>query len=274
MPELPEVETVKQILHPRLVGKTIERTEVKLPRMVRQPEPDEFVRLLQGLHVEAVDRRGKYLLIQLPPYTLVIHLRMEGKLSLHSSQEPLAPHVHLVFSFTDGTELRYKDVRTFGTFDLIPRGKEERIPGLAGLGPEPLSRKFTQKGLVEKLERKRRSPVKAALLDQRVVAGLGNIYVDEALHQARIDPTRLVASLTESEVRKIHRAVRDVLRKGIRAGGASVRSYRNSNGDMGYFQLQIRVYGKKGEPCMVCGNEIERIVVGGRGTHICRKCQN
>ncbi|GAB7388603.1 DNA-formamidopyrimidine glycosylase [Bacillaceae bacterium] len=273
MPELPEVETVKRTLASLIVGKTISEVEIRLPRLIRQPDPEEFAWRLQGLTVRGIGRRGKYLLLAVPPYTLVLHLRMEGKLSLHEQGEPYEKHVHLVFRFTDGSELRYKDVRTFGTFDLIPEGDWERVSGLARLGPEPLADDFTPAVLRQRLERKTRSPIKAALLDQSVVAGLGNIYVDEALFQAGIDPRRRVETMTEEELMRLYAAIRDVLQRGIRAGGASVRSYRNGKGEMGYFQLQIAVYGRKGQPCSRCGGEIERIVVGGRGTHLCPRCQ-
>lgn len=273
MPELPEVETVKRTLNQLVTGKTIASIDIRLPRLIRQPEPDEFAVLLPSLTIREVDRRGKYLLLKMPPYWLVIHLRMEGKLSLHPSDDPVEKHVHIILRFTDGSELRYKDVRTFGTFDLIPKRETERIPGLAALGPEPLSSDFSPDVLWERLRRKKRSPIKSALLDQTVVAGLGNIYVDEALHQARLSPLKKVGALNKKQTARLFEAIRDVLKRGIAAGGASVRSYLNGKGEMGYFQLQIHVYGKKGDPCPTCGHPIDRIVVGGRGTHYCSQCQ-
>jgi formamidopyrimidine-DNA glycosylase len=274
MPELPEVETVRQTLRKHILGKTIAKVDVFLPRLVRQPdEVQEFKLKLEGLTIEEVGRRGKYLLIHVPPYTLVSHLRMEGKYSIHKAGDEIEKHTHLIFTFTDGTELRYKDVRQFGTFDLVPAGEFSSIPGLARLGPEPLDEAFTLEVFQSLLKRQTKRNMKALLLDQTFVAGLGNIYVDEALYFAKIHPERSVSSLRSEEIERLYEGIRVVLTTGIKAGGASVRTYRNSDGEMGYFQLQIQVYGKKGEPCPRCGAEIERIVVAGRGTHICPVCQ-
>jgi formamidopyrimidine-DNA glycosylase len=272
MPELPEVETVKRTLNRLVAGKTIEDVEVRLPRIVRHPEPEEFRRRLIGATIAGVERQGKFLKILCPPWTLVSHLRMEGKYRLVQSEEPLEKHTHVIFKFTDGTELRYRDVRQFGTMDLFRAGEEEKSPPLASLGPEPLSDDFTLEWFRETLAR-RKTKIKALLLNQEYLAGLGNIYVDESLFAAGIHPERPASSLTADEADKLHAAIRRVLAEAVEAGGSSVRSYLNGEGEMGYFQLKIQVYGRKGEPCNRCGHPIRRLVVAGRGTHICEHCQ-
>lgn len=274
MPELPEVETVRQTLRKHILDKQIIDIDIRLPRLIRQPEdPEEFKHRLVGCRITEVDRRGKYLLIQVPPYTLVSHLRMEGKYSLHSRDDDIEKHTHLIFTFHDGTQLRYRDVRQFGTFDLVPFGEFQTIPGLYSLGPEPLDDQFTLERFETICSSRTTRNIKAFLLDQAVIAGMGNIYVDEALFFAKIHPERPPSSLKKREIKLLYEGIRKVLHDGIKAGGASVRTYRNSDGEMGYFQLQIQVYGRKGEPCNRCGTPIERIVVAGRGTHICPNCQ-
>lgn len=274
MPELPEVETVRRTLRKHILGQRIVDITIHLPRLIRQPQDSELFQMqLRGLTIQDIDRRGKYLLFQLPPYTLVSHLRMEGKYSIHPIGEKVEKHTHLIFTLENGTELRYRDVRTFGTFDLVPQYDYSSIAGLYDLGPEPLDEDFTFNRFQEICKQKTSRNIKAFLLDQRNIAGLGNIYVDEALYFAKIHPERLVTSLKKTELQRLYDGIRQVLSDGIKAGGASVRTYRNGDGEMGYFQLQIQVYGRKGLPCHCCGTEIERIVVAGRGTHICPHCQ-
>lgn len=274
MPELPEVETVRQTLRKHILGRTIVDIDIRLPRLIRQPEAvEEFKLMLNGLTIREIDRRGKYLLFQIPPFTLVSHLRMEGKYSIHSAGEEIEKHTHVIFVLDNQTELRYRDVRTFGTFDLVPQGNFDSISGLVSLGPEPLEDTFTFEQFRKICNQKTTRNIKAFLLDQTNIAGLGNIYVDEALFYAKIHPEREVSSLTKIELEQLYAGIRKSLSDGVRAGGATVRTYRNSEGEMGYFQLQIEVYGRKGLPCNRCGTPIERIVVAGRGTHICPKCQ-
>lgn len=274
MPELPEVETVRQSLRKHILGRTIVDIDIRLPRLIRLPEnTEEFKLMLVGQTIQEIDRRGKYLLFQIPPFTLVSHLRMEGKYSIHQLDDPIEKHTHLIFRLDDNTELRYRDVRTFGTFDLIPQGKYDALTGLASLGPEPLEEEFTLAVFCDICKKKTSRNIKAFLLDQTNIAGLGNIYVDEALFYAKIHPEREVSSLKKKEIELIYIGIRKCLSDGVKAGGATVRSYRNSDGEMGYFQLQIEVYGRRTQPCSHCGTPIERIVVAGRGTHICPKCQ-
>ncbi len=273
MPELPEVETLRRMLAERLVGKTFQAVDIRYPRLVRQPSAEELTAALPGQQIKAVHRRGKYLLWQLTDNTLVIHLRMEGKFWFGWHEHVQAKHVHAVFTFTDGTELLYQDVRKFGTMDLVPKDRLDWVAGFERLGPEPLAADFTPERLAQRLERHARSMIKSALLNQQVVAGLGNIYVDEALFLARIHPERRVGTLRRRHVAALHEAIVDVLQRGLDAGGASVRSYRHSDGEEGAFQHQLYVYGRQGEPCRRCGQTIRRVVVAGRGTHVCPRCQ-
>jgi formamidopyrimidine-DNA glycosylase len=273
MPELPEVETVRRTLSSLVIGKTIQKVTVSLPRIIRKPDDIKvFVEKLAGTTITAVERRGKFLKIFSDPYVIVSHLRMEGKYRMAESIVPVEKHDHVIFHFTDGTELRYKDVRQFGTMDLFLRDEEEKEAPLKKLGPEPLGDDFTKDWFLSRLSKKS-TKIKPLLLNQHFLVGLGNIYVDEALHRAKIHPERAAKSLTKTEVEELFYAIRETLQTAIDAGGSSVRSYVNGQGEMGYFQLQIKVYGRKNEPCYTCGNPISRLVVGGRGTHICNTCQ-
>ncbi len=273
MPELPEVETVKRTLEKLVVGKMIEDVTVSLPRIIRRPDDIQvFANQLSGTTITAVERRGKFLKLFAPPYVLVSHLRMEGKYRVVDGIEPVEKHTHVIFHFTDGTELRYRDVRQFGTMDLFLIGEELKMPPLKTLGPEPLSTVFSLTWFTEALVKKS-TKLKPLLLNQNFLVGLGNIYVDEALHRAKLHPERPANTLQQEERERLYHAIRDTLQTAIDAGGSSVRSYVNGQGEMGYFQLQIQVYGRKDEPCNTCGAPIERFVVGGRGTHICKVCQ-
>jgi formamidopyrimidine-DNA glycosylase len=273
MPELPEVETVKRTLASLVIGKTIQQVTVSLPRIIRRPDDIHlFSEQLAGTTISRVERRGKFLKLFADPYVLVSHLRMEGKYRLADQSEPVEKHVHVIFHFTDGTELRYKDVRQFGTMDLFLLGEEDQKEPLKKLGPEPLEDSFTLEWFSANLNKKS-TKIKVLLLNQHFLVGLGNIYVDESLHKAKIHPERPANTLNEQEIATLYTNIRDTLQTAIDAGGSSVRSYVNGQGEMGYFQLQIQVYGRKNEPCHSCGNPISRIIVGGRGTHICNTCQ-
>jgi formamidopyrimidine-DNA glycosylase len=274
MPELPEVEMVRRTLEKLIVGKTIRCVTVRLPRIIKYPEDVEaFGNLLTGATVTGIGRRGKFLKIFCDPWVIVSHLRMEGKYRVTPADEPLEKHTHVIFHFEDGTELRYRDVRQFGTMHLFRRGEEDAVLPLKKLGPEPFSETFTLQWFRSALA-KRSTPVKAVLLNQEVLAGLGNIYVDESLFASGIHPERPASSLTGEETERLFHSIRHVLDEAIRAGGSSVRSYLNGLGEMGMFQLQIQVYGRKNEPCTRCGTPIQRKVVAGRGTHFCPSCQH
>lgn len=273
MPELPEVETVRRTLVQLVKGKTIAEVEVRWPKMIKEPDDvQQFELLLRGQTILDIGRRGKFLLFTLSDYVMVSHLRMEGRYGLFAKEEPMNKHVHVIFRFTDGTELRYQDVRKFGTYHLFKPGEELKTKPLVNLGPEPFDESFTVDVLKQKLQRTNRN-IKAALLDQSVVVGLGNIYVDEALFRSNIHPETIASSLTDDQMRTLHREIILTLQDAVEKGGSTVRSYVNSQGEIGLFQLDIFVYGRNDEPCKKCGTVIEKSVVAGRGTHICPNCQ-
>lgn len=273
MPELPEVETVRRTLIELVAGKRIQSVTVRLPRIIQRPaEPEQFADALVGHTIQTVERRGKFLRIILDGLVLVSHLRMEGRYGVFPSEEPIELHTHVIFHFEDGTDLRYKDVRQFGTMHLFEEGQELELPPLNKLGIEPLEPAFTLEALRGKLE-KRATKIKPLLLNQEHIVGLGNIYVDEALFQARIHPERTPNTLKPAEWKRLYEAIRSTLGNAVEAGGSSIKSYVNGQGEMGMFQHQLLVYGKKDEPCPTCSRPIHKFVVGGRGTHICNKCQ-
>lgn len=273
MPELPEVETICRTLGSLVAGRRIEHCDVWLPRLIKTPAA-EFAKRVEGQQVQLLRRRGKYLLLELEQDVLVIHLRMTGRLEYKSPLEAVERRSHdrLRFVLDDGAQLLYHDVRTFGTFHLISGAEVSSLPGLSSLGPEPLEENFTVAYLQERLQ-KSRSRIKSFLLRQDVVAGLGNIYVDESLFLAGVNPLRTAASLTREETKKLHQAIQDVLQQGIDHGGTSIRDYRDGLGRSGENQRLLCVYGRGGEPCLQCGQAISRAEVAGRGTHWCSHCQ-
>lgn len=273
MPELPEVETVRRTLNQLIIGKTIERVQVGLRRIIQRPQdPEAFARQLEGRTFSAVERRGKFLRFVLNDCILVSHLRMEGRYGLYDKNDDVEKHTHVRFTLTDGSELRYRDVRQFGTMHLFKPGEEWENNPLKKLGVEPLSPSFTPE-LLQKLLQKKTTKIKSFLLNQEYVAGLGNIYVDEALFRAGLHPERIAGELNAEEIQALHEAIVTTLKEAIACGGSSIKSYVNGQGEMGMFQLRLNVYGKKAQPCPACNQPIERIVVGGRGTHFCPHCQ-
>ncbi|MFC7371356.1 DNA-formamidopyrimidine glycosylase [Fictibacillus iocasae] len=272
MPELPEVENVKNTLSQLVIGKTIDHVVVKWENIIKLPELDEFKARLKGQTIEKIERRGKFLKLICNEDTIVSHLRMEGRYGLFSKDEPADKHTHVIFSFTDGTELRYRDVRKFGTMHLFTKGTEDAQLPLSKLGAEPLSDEFTPVLMKEMFHKTSRS-IKAVLLDQQFIAGLGNIYVDEALHCAGIHPETPACRLSLPRLKKLHFYIVTILGESVEKGGSTIRSYVNSVGEQGTFQLTLHVYGRTGESCRTCGKEIVRLVVAGRGTHICTSCQ-
>jgi formamidopyrimidine-DNA glycosylase len=271
MPELPEVETVRRRLEPVLVGRRLDRVEIVDPRLTRPEDPLEVAAELSGERVEAVDRRGKYLIVRFESgRALIVHLRMTGSL-LHADELSEDPHRRATAELDDGSYLAYRDVRRFGTWLLAEPGEAE--PYLdARLGREPLVGSFTTKRLGEALAG-RRAPVKAAILDQRRLAGVGNIYADEALWRARIHPQKPAGALDEDELKALHRGVRAALNAGIARQGATLRDYRTPDGGSGRMQHEFKVYGREGEPCERCGRPIEKTRAAGRGTWFCPGCQ-
>jgi formamidopyrimidine-DNA glycosylase len=272
VPELPEVETVRTSLEPVLVGRTFERVEIDDPRLTRPFEPQAVARELQGERVATVERRGKYLLVRFESgRVLLVHLRMTGSFRHMLAGEPPGPHTRAVVTLDDGSHVLYRDVRRFGTW-LIVEASELDTYLAARLGDEPLARGFGPAALATRLAN-RRAPLKAALLDQRTLAGLGNIYVDEALWRARLHPLRPAESLDADEVRALHRGIRAALRMGIARQGATLRDYAQPDGRRGGMQHEFKVYGREGEPCERCGTPIEKTRAGGRGTWFCPSCQ-
>ncbi|NJP37022.1 DNA-formamidopyrimidine glycosylase [Alkalicoccus luteus] len=272
MPELPEVETVRQTLNQLIKKKTIEDVVITLPRIIQKPDDVEAFRtMLQGQTFHLVERRGKFLRLLLDDYVLVSHLRMEGRYGMFEKEDPVDKHTHVRFVFTDGSELRYTDVRQFGTMHIFEAGTDLTELPLRQLGPEPLEKNFTPDVLKGRLKSSR--AVKTQLLDQTKLVGLGNIYVDEALFSAGIHPETVSSELSDEQIRRLHKCIVRTLADAIAAGGSSVKSYVNGQGEMGMFQQQLNVYGRKNEPCKHCGEPIIRFTVGGRGTHICPRCQ-
>jgi formamidopyrimidine-DNA glycosylase len=282
MPELPEVETVRAGLVPSMQGQVITRAEVNRPDL-RWPFPDDMARRLTGSTVTALRRRSKYILADLSTgETLIIHLGMSGRMTV--SGDPLgqfhhdhpAPekHDHVVFHMANGARITFNDPRRFGAMDLAKTDALNDHWLIKPIGPEPLGNGFNEAYLVEAFAAKN-TPVKTALLDQRLIAGLGNIYVCEVLFRARINPTRKAKDLSKKRVASLVPIVRDVLNEAIAAGGSSLKDYRQADGELGYFQKAFQAYDRAGQPCQTpkCTGSIARIVQSGRSTFYCPKCQ-
>lgn len=294
MPELPEVETVRKGLEPILVGNAFARVEQRR-KDLRFPLPKHFAERLKGRTVEALDRRAKYLLARLDDgEVLVMHLGMTGRFSIdHANGEAETPgrfvhsqagppkHEHIVFHLGDGATIRYSDARRFGLMDLVSADGLSSYALFKGLGVEPLSSSFTPQWLATKLKGKATS-IKAALIDQRLIAGLGNIYACEALFRARISPKRLAGTLATKtgkatqKTKALVDSVKAVLEDAIKSGGSSLRDYKRADGSLGEFQHRFKVYGREGKPCARkgCGGTVRRIVQGGRSTFYCPTCQH
>jgi formamidopyrimidine-DNA glycosylase len=272
MPELPEVETVRRQLEPALVGRRFERVEIFDPRLVRPLEPLEVAAELEGERVAAVERRGKYLIVRFESgRVLLIHLRMTGSLRHVRNGLQDDPHRRAVVRLDDGSDVTYRDVRRFGTWVVVePPDVDPYLD--ARLGAEPLERSFSPARLAERLAG-RRAPIKAALLDQRTLAGMGNIYADEALWRAKVHPLTPAAALDADDVQRLTRAIKDALRAGIARQGATLRDYARPDGGSGSMQHEFKVYGRDGEPCDRCGTPIEKTRIAGRGTWFCPVCQ-
>lgn len=273
MPELPEVETVRAQLAPVLPGRRFVRVDIHDSRLTRPVDPAVVESQLEGERVTSVDRRGKYLIVRFESgKALLIHLRMTGSVR-HAPAGSLSDDVHrrAVVKLDDGSDVAYRDVRRFGTWTVLEADELETYLTMR-LGAEPLARAFTASRLRERIEG-RRAPVKAALLDQRTLAGVGNIYADEALWRAQIHPLRPAGELADDEIAMLTRGIKDALRAGIARQGASLRDYAAPNGRRGRMQNAFKVYGRAGEPCERCGSPIEKIRAGGRGTWYCPNCQ-
>ncbi|MEI7438885.1 MAG: bifunctional DNA-formamidopyrimidine glycosylase/DNA-(apurinic or apyrimidinic site) lyase [Thermoleophilia bacterium] len=270
MPELPEVETVRRRLEPHVAGRRLTQVEVRDAKLVGRDDARRVEERLTGRTILAIDRRGKYLLVRLDgEETLVSHLRMTGNWLLCADGEP--KYTRAVLTLSDATVVAYADARRFGTWDLLTNDETARYLA-ARLGPEPIDSDFD--GAVLKAAfAGRRAPVKALLLDQRLVAGVGNIYADEALHAACIHPDTPAGRLRQPQLDRLAATTREALEEGIRAQGASISDFRDPEGGYGSMQERFRVYGRDGEPCIVCGSEIIKSRCAGRGTHVCLTCQ-
>lgn len=276
MPELPEVETVRRGLQPVLEGHRLRRVIQRRPDL-RFPLPDGFGQRLTGRRVVGVGRRAKFLVIDLDDdWVLIGHLGMSGRFRIYDQPPvpPEEPHDHVIFETDAGAVIRYNDPRRFGFLDLVERSGLAENRFLAGLGPEPLDPAFDAAALARRLAGKA-APLKAALLDQRVVAGLGNIYVSEALFMAGLSPRRKAGSVGPARARRLVQAIKTVLEKAIAAGGSSLRDHRQTNGELGYFQHDFQVYGREGTACPNCGptHPVRRMVQSGRATFFCPHCQ-
>lgn len=270
MPELPEVEVIRRGLARKLVGETIVGISPGDKRLRRQTGPAEMAGLV-GRKVNGLRRRGKYLLIHFDQgQTLLVHLGMTGRLFYQTGSCPALSHVHLIFHLDSGHRLLYQDVRRFGQILLYPKGKTPEA--LAQVGLEPWSRRLTPEWLQQKTARLKR-PVKNFLLDGRMLAGVGNIYASEALFEAGIHPQTPVGEITLERWKTLLQAVRRILSRSIRAGGTTIANFADCEGQSGLFAVQLKVYGRKGEPCPVCGRAIERLVMAGRSTFFCPYCQ-
>jgi formamidopyrimidine-DNA glycosylase len=271
VPELPEVETVVRLIRPRLVGRTIRDATFTIPRQLQPQTAREILRAVKGHSVKDVRRRGKYILIELDNGTLLVHLRMTGKLYVRSATLDGGQHERALFVLDDGREkLVLHDPRTLGTIRFYPAGTA--IPALEGLGKEPLEEQEDIGVMLEKLQR-RSMAIKPLLLNQSLFAGVGNIYASEALWVAKIDPRRPANELTRAELKRLTAAVRKVLLRAIEKGGSTLRNFADPEGRAGSYQKEFSVYGREGEPCLHCGKPVERMVQAQRATYFCKGCQ-
>lgn len=273
MPELPEVETIRQGMIKKVKGKKIENVEIRNDKNIRVISPLEFKKRLKGKVVKDIDRRGKFLIISLNSTDLLIfHLKLTGRLLFFPAEKEEPDYVRIVFTFTDESRLFFADIRGFADVFLLPESDLETIPAIKNMGPEPLSPDFTPDKLKERLKGKR-GKIKPLLMDQSVIAGIGNIYSQEALYRAGIHPEREVSKLTEKEIEAIYQNLVDVLKEAIRYRGSSVDAYLDLNGKEGSYVSHLKVYEREGQTCSRCGTSIKKKKVGGRGTYFCSKCQ-
>ncbi len=266
MPELPEIETIKRDLENIIIGKRIKDVEVKVARIIKEPSVENFIKGVQNKEIKEVLRRGKVLILKLSAQYLVIHLRMTGQIIYGDKQEKSK----IVFLLSDGKYLNFLDQRVMGEIKLINDWRD--LPFIKQMGPEPLDKGFSLEKFQEMLKGKK-TKIKPLLMDQGFIAGIGNLYAVEILFRAKANPLRPANSLVLSEIKKIYSAIKEVLEEGIWHRGSSVDTYRDARGEKGKFEQRIRVYGRKGEPCFGCGDPIEKITLGGRGTYFCPKCQ-
>ena len=272
MPELPEVETVRRGLESLIIGKTIISVEVRCPKLIKNVDVSQFESVLVNQTFRKIRRFGKYLYLDLDDYTIVSHLRMEGKYHYYDEYTHPTKHDHVIFNFSDESILMYNDTRQFGTLELVKKEDETSLKGIAKLGYEPFEQEMTSDYLYNKAK-SRTITIKQFLLDQSIIVGLGNIYVDEVLFSVRIHPETKVNKLKKKDFELIIEDSKNVLTKAIKLGGTTIHSFLSVGNLSGKFQNQLQVYGRDKQPCVVCQTPIEKIKVGGRGTHFCPKCQ-
>ncbi len=272
MPEMPEVETVRRGLVSQIKGCKITSVEIRYQNLITG-DVSQFIDIVTGTTIEDIGRLAKFLLIHLDNgYTIISHLRMEGKYRVSSDPAMIDKHSHAIFTLDNGQKLIYNDVRKFGRMQLWRTADLAENKSIAKLGPEPLSDEFTFDNLKPRIMRHRKD-IKTVLLDQSVMSGLGNIYVDEVLWNAMIHPETPANHMSDEDIKNIMKYSDEEMRMGIAEGGSTVRSYLDSTGHSGHMQDFLHAYGKEGTPCARCGTNIEKIKVGGRGTHFCPHCQ-
>lgn len=272
MPELPEVETVARGLRAKVVGRIIKKVNIYYENIIEYPDVCSFQEKIKNQKINEINRYGKWIIFVLDRYYLLSHLRMEGKYFLKLKGTTLEKHEHVSFVLDNGTELRYMDVRKFGKMQLIEKEDINKIGPFLEMGLEPWDKKLNGVYLKEKFLRKK-LPIKSCLLDQRIIVGIGNIYADEILFLSKINPLKEANSLSLEELERIIDNTKLVLEKAIEKGGTTIRSYTSLNGIHGLFQQELYVHSKDGQKCLICGSDILKIKVGGRGTYYCPKCQ-
>lgn len=272
MPELPEVETVRRGLIREVLGRRIVNVNVYYDGIIEYPEVSLFKREIKNQKINDIKRYGKWLMFELDDYFLLSHLRMEGKYFVKGVLEEIDKHEHVSFVLDNDKELRYKDVRKFGKMHLIPKDKVREIGPLVGLGLEPWDSRLNISYLKYKFKKKR-LPIKSVLLDQSIIVGIGNIYADEILFLAKINPYKRAMDLTDSNLEDIIKYTQQVLSEAIAAGGTTIRSYSSVNGIHGMFQQKLLVHSREGEKCSCCFENIIKVKIGGRGTYYCPNCQ-
>lgn len=275
MPELPEVETIRRGLIAKVKGKKIAQFEVRLERMLQNGKLDEFKKVTEGATIDDIKRRAKVLVFNLSSgLSLLIHLKMSGQLIYSSPSTPLEKYTHVIFHFSDGNQLRFNDFRQFGYVKLVKGTALEEIAELHDFGPEPLDEKFTLEVFKSLLAKKPRAKIKPLLMDQAFIAGIGNLYADEILWLAQVKPTRVVNALKDDEKIRIFEGIKKILLEAISHRGSSVDAYIDVDGKQGGHEPYLKAYRQNGKPCPRCGAIIERIKLGGRGTHFCPSCQH
>lgn len=273
MPELPEVETIKESLKAKILFKKIKEADILCEKLIKYPEKPDFIKNIKDKKIKNLQRKGKFLILKLSHnYNLVVHLGMTGQLLYFNSHQSFDKHTHVLFNFEDSSQLQYNDVRKFGALWLVSDGWLRFVPGLSELGPEPLKKEFSLEYFQKALNKK--SIIKYLLLNQKNLAGLGNIYVDEILFRAEIHPRRPSSELSDLEGEKLYYTILEVLGEAIKARGTSVVNYMDGNSQKGEFQKHLKVYKRLGNPCYNCETPVERIVLAGRGTYFCPECQH